>query len=313
MESAFALRGVLGYDQPDAAARLVFSEGDGLSGLIVDRYGDFLAVQVTALAMALRLPQIVPMLVELVRPQGVLLRTERDIVRAEGLELAPGLAWGRLPDRPVEIVDQGLRYEVDLAEGQKTGLYLDQRENRTAAARYMSGRRMLDMFCYTGGFSLSAAVGKVREVRGFDSSQRAVAQAQANAQRNGLNNLRFESGDAFETLHAMKTAGERFDGIVLDPPKFARSRAAVEDALRAYARLNRLAINVLRQRDPGDLQLFGPRHPRRLFLHARQRGPAERPRHPGARTARRLARPSRIGHLPGNRVPEVLYLPCVVT
>jgi len=246
LESALRLRSVLGYDQPEGAARLVFSEGDGLSGLIVDRYGDYLVIQVTALAVANRLPLIVPMLVELVRPQGILLRTERDIVRAEGLDLVPGLAWGQIPEGPIEILDQGLRYSVDLAEGQKTGLYLDQRENRTVTARYMNDRRMLDMFCYTGGFSLSAAaVGKAREVLGFDSSQRAVAQAQTNAERNGLHNVRFECGDVFDTLHALKTAGEQFDGIVLDPPKFARSRGAVEDALRAYARLNRLAIDLL--------------------------------------------------------------------
>ena len=246
LEAALRLRSVLGYDQPEGAARLVFSEGDGLSGLVVDRYRDYLVVQVTALALAVRLPQIVPMLVELARPQGVLLRSERDIVRAEGLDLTPGLSWGSMPQGPVEILDQGLRYTVDLAEGQKTGLYLDQRENRTAAARYMTGRRVLDMFCYTGGFSLAAAaLGKAREVLGLDASQRAVGQAQANAERNGLDNVRFESGDAFDALHSLKTGGQQFEGIVLDPPKFARSRNAVEDALRAYARLNRLAIDVL--------------------------------------------------------------------
>ncbi len=130
-------------------------------------------VQVTALAMAMRLPQIMPMLVELARPQGILLRTERDIVRAEGLEIEPGLAWGTSPDGPVEIVDHGLRYEVDLAAGQKTGLYLDQRENRAAAARYFRDRRVLDMFCYTGGFSLAAALlGKAREAKGSTRARR---------------------------------------------------------------------------------------------------------------------------------------------
>ncbi len=246
LEAALQLRSVLGYDSPEGAARLIFSEGDGLSGLIVDRYADYLVVQVTALALAVRVPQIVPMLVDLASPQGIVLRSERDIVRAEGLDLAAGLQWGRMPEGPLEIFDQGLRFAVDLAEGQKTGLYLDQRENRTAAARYMNGRRVLDMFCYSGGFSLAAAsAGKAREVLGFDTSQRALAQAQANAQRNGLGNVRFESGDVFDTLHALKTAGERFGGVVLDPPKFARSRGGVEDALRAYARLNRLAIDVL--------------------------------------------------------------------
>jgi 23S rRNA (cytosine1962-C5)-methyltransferase len=102
------------------------------------------------------------------------------------------------------------------------------------------------MFCYTGGFSLAAsAIGKANEVIGYDSSQRAVAQARVNAERNGAGNVRFECGDAFETLHALKAASERFDGLVLDPPKFAKSRAAVDDALRAYARLNRMALEVL--------------------------------------------------------------------
>ncbi len=253
LETAFALRNVLGYGKPDGAARLIFSEGDGLSGLIVDRYRDYLVVQVTALAMAVRLPQILPMLVELSQSAlvvpalaGILLRTERDIVKAEGLEIEPGLQWGVAPGGAVEIVDYGLRYDVDLLTAQKTGLYLDQRENRVAAARYMRDRRVLDMFCYTGGFSLAAAIlGKAREVQGFDASQRAVAQAEVNAARNAVSNARFQCGDAFEILHALKAAGERFDGIVLDPPKFAKSRGAVDDALRAYARLNRMALDVL--------------------------------------------------------------------
>jgi 23S rRNA (cytosine1962-C5)-methyltransferase len=246
LETAFALRDMLGYNQPEGASRLVFSEGDGLSGLIVDRYRDYLVVQVTALAVAMRLPQIVPMLVELASPQGIFLRTERDIVKAEGLQIDTGLHWGQMPNGPIEIIDYRLHYEVDLAAGQKTGLYLDQRENRAAAARYMRDRRVLDMFCYTGGFSLAAAVlGEAREVRGFDTSQRAVAQAHANAVRNVAGNVQFECGDAFETLHALRTAGEKFDGVVLDPPKFAKSRGAVDDALRAYARLNRAALDVL--------------------------------------------------------------------
>ncbi len=287
LESAWQLRSVLGYDQPEGAARLVFSEGDGLSGLVVDRYGEYLVVQVTALALAVRLPQIVPMLVDLARPQGILLRTERDIVRAEGLDLAPGLAWGRMPEGPVEILDQGLRYGVDLAEGQKTGLYLDQRENRTAAARYMNGRRVLDMFCYTGGFSLAAAaLGKAREVLGFDSSQRAVAQARANAQRNGLGNVRFESGDAFDDL-ARPEDGRR--AIRRRRARPAEIRPQPRGRGRCLAGLRPLESPGHRRaragRNPGDLQLFGPRDPRRFLLHAGQRGPAKRPRHPGARNS----------------------------
>ncbi|MGA2034049.1 MAG: class I SAM-dependent rRNA methyltransferase [Thermoguttaceae bacterium] len=251
LEKALKLRQRLGYGDPEGAARLVFSEGDGLSGLIVDRYAGYLAVQVTALAMAVRLPQIAALLVDLVRPQGIMLRTEPDIVRAEGLDLRDGPCWGQMPEGPLPVRDQGLWYAVDLAEGQKTGLYLDQRENRKAAARYVAGQRVLDMFCYTGGFGLAAAaLGRAREVLGFDSSQKALAVAGANAQRNGLSNVHFAQGEAFDTLQSLAAAGERFGAVILDPPKFARKRSAVDDALRAYQRLNRLALGLL---EPGGI------------------------------------------------------------
>ena len=212
----------------------------------MDRYGPYLSIQVTALAVALRLPQIVPLLVELTRPQGIVMRSERGIVRAEGMELPDGPYWGTMPDGPIIVREHGLEYAVDLAQGQKTGLYLDQRENRLAAASYFRGRRLLDMFCYAGGFSLvAAACGGAREALGVDSSAKAIALAQANAQRNGLDNVRFQLGDCFQTLQSLRSAGERFDAVVLDPPKFARSRRAVDEALRAYHWLNRLAVELL--------------------------------------------------------------------
>jgi 23S rRNA (cytosine1962-C5)-methyltransferase len=265
LEAAVQLRRQLGYDDPAGAARVVFSEGDGLSGLIVDRYADYLAVQVTAQAMAVRLPQIVPMLVELVRPKGIMIRTERGVSRTEGIELRDGPYWGdcpnfrvsengtvpfsQTPDGPLVIVDHGLKYEVDLAEGQKTGFYLDQRENRVAAARYFRDCRVLDAFCYSGGFSLTAsALGGAREVLGIDTSLRAVALAESNARRNGIENVRFQQGDGFDALQSLLDAGERFGGVVLDPPKFARSRGALDEALRAYHWLNRLGVALL---EPG--------------------------------------------------------------
>jgi 23S rRNA (cytosine1962-C5)-methyltransferase len=251
LAAAVGFREQLGYGDPREAARLVFSEGDGLSGLVVDRYADFLAVQVTALAMAVRLPQIAALLVELTRPQGIMIRTERGISRAEGIELRDGPYWGKTPDGPLVIVDNGLQYEVDLAEGQKTGFYLDQRENRAAAARYFRARSVLDMFCYSGGFSLAAAaLGGAREVLGIDTSQRAVALAQANARRNEIANVHFQCGDAFPTLELLVRSGRRFGGVVLDPPKFARSRRALDEALRAYHWLNRLGVGLL---EPGGI------------------------------------------------------------
>lgn len=246
LQSAVALRRLLGYEDPEGACRLVFSEGDGLSGLIVDRYAGWLVVQVTALAMQKRLGVLAPLLAELVQPRGIVFRTDRIMARAEGMEVRDGLAWGDPPPPRIPIIDGGLHLEVDLAEGQKTGIYLDQRENRRAAAKYMAGRRVLDMFCYQGGFSLAArAWGQAAECLGYDTSEKAVAEARAAACRNGLDGLRFETGEAFQTLQTLYERGEHFGAVVLDPPKFARGRKTLEDALRAYHWLNRLAMSVL--------------------------------------------------------------------
>jgi 23S rRNA (cytosine1962-C5)-methyltransferase len=246
LENAIHLRRELGYDDPQGAARLVFSEGDGLSGLIVDRYTDYLAVQVTSLGMASRLPTIAPLLMDLAGAKGIVIRTEKGVKQAEGLELRDGPYCGETPPGAIEIAENGLRFAVDLTEGQKTGCYLDQRENRKAAASYMRGRKVLDVFCYNGGFSLAAAaLGGAAEVLGVDASAKAVAAAERNAQTNGVANVRFQSGDAFETLEQLAERGENFQAVILDPPKFARSRSSLPDALRAYHWLNRLALKVL--------------------------------------------------------------------
>ncbi len=251
LEKALQFRRQLGYDDPRGAARLVFSEGDGLSGLIVDRYADYIAVQANALAMAVRLPLIVSSLVELTGARGVVLRTERGINRVEGLELRDGPYCGEAPVGHLEIVENGLHYCVDLAEGQKTGFYLDQRENRKIASGYFRGCRVLDMFCYSGGFSLAASVlGGAREVVAVDSSDKALALAEANARLNSATNIRFQCGEGFEILESLVSTGERFDAVILDPPKFARSRRGVKDALQAYHWLNRLALAVL---EPGGI------------------------------------------------------------
>jgi 23S rRNA (cytosine1962-C5)-methyltransferase len=252
IEAAVALRKELGLDDRAGAARLVNSEGDDLSGLIVDRYGEYLAVQVTALAMAKRLEMFCDVLESAVGPRGILLRgAERGLAKLEGLALPDRLMRGAAPSGPIFVHEHGLRFGVDLAEGQKTGYYLDQRDNRHAAARYARGRRVLDMFCYSGGFAVACAVsGGARSVLAVDASGRAVALARANAQLNGAANVTVEESDAFEKLDALAAAGERFGMIVLDPPKFARSRAAVDDALRAYHRVNRVAVGLL---EPGGI------------------------------------------------------------
>jgi 23S rRNA (cytosine1962-C5)-methyltransferase len=246
IETAIRFRRELGYDDPRGAARLIFSEGDGLSGLIVDRYADFLTVQITSFGMALRLPEIAPMLMELSGAKGIVLRTEKGVKQAEGLELCDGPHCGETPQETVEIVEHGLRYAVDLLEGQKTGCYLDQRENRKAAAGYFRGRRVLDICCFGGGFAIAAeALGNAADVLGIDASAKAVAAAEQNAARNGVKNVRFRTGDAFKSLEQFVESGETFEAVILDPPKFARSRRSLEEALRAYHWLNRLAVKTL--------------------------------------------------------------------
>ena len=157
LEGAIALRRLLGLMNPGQACRLVFSEGDGLSGCIVDRYDRWLILQLTSLGLAQRRELLVDLLMELLQPAGIYLRTERGIGQMEGLEIQDGLLRGQVPAPPIRIDDDGLTFLVNLAEGQKTGFYLDQRDNRVATARLASGRRVLDAFCYSGGFGLHCA------------------------------------------------------------------------------------------------------------------------------------------------------------
>jgi 23S rRNA (cytosine1962-C5)-methyltransferase len=246
LAAALHLRGpILGLDGPGRGCRLVFSEADGLSGLTVDRYDRWLVAQFTGLGLAVRRHLLAELLVDLVRPEGIELRTERGIGQLEGLELQDGPLWGNVPAEPVTIEENGLRFLVHLSAGQKTGSYLDQRDNRRAAAALAGGRRVLDAFCYSGGFGLCAARAGAREVVGVDVSAPALELARANAQLNGLANLSFVRADVFAQMQALAEAGERFGMVVLDPPKFARARHAVEEALRGYRRLQTLALRML--------------------------------------------------------------------
>ncbi|HZU36539.1 MAG TPA: class I SAM-dependent rRNA methyltransferase, partial [Gemmataceae bacterium] len=246
LEAAIRLRrDVLKLDRPGQACRLVFSEADGLSGLTVDRYDRWLVAQFTALGLAQRREMFARLLVELTGAAGVYLRTERGIGQLEGLELHDGPLAGSVPESPIVIQEHGVRFLVHLAEGQKTGFYLDQRDNRQAVARLAGGRRMLDAFCYTGGFGLHAAAAGATEVLGLDVSEPALALARENARLNELNNTTFRRTDVFAGLDELLQSGERFGVVVLDPPKFARARGAVDEALRGYRRLQTLGVRLL--------------------------------------------------------------------
>ncbi len=250
IENAVALRQQLHLFSKKTGCRLINSEGDNLSGVIVDQYGPYLAVQVTALAMAERLDMICDSLERIVQPKGILLRgAERGLGKLEGLHLPDRLLRGEPPDGPIFVEEHGLRFGVDLTEGQKTGYYLDQRENRQAASRYAAGRRVLDMFCYSGGFGVASAVsGNASSVLSVDSSIKAISRARANAELNNATTMTVEQADAFEKLASLDEENAKFGMVVLDPPKFARSRASASDALRAYHRINRLGVDLL---EPG--------------------------------------------------------------
>jgi 23S rRNA (cytosine1962-C5)-methyltransferase len=246
LNAAIRLRHILGLDLPGHGCRLVFSEGDGLSGLVVDRYDRWLVAQFTALGMARRRELIAEILAELTGAEGIYLRTERGVGSLEGLELQDGPLWGQQPPGPITIQENGVQFLVNLAEGQKTGFYLDQRDNRQAVARLAAGRRVLDAFCYSGGFGLHAARAGAESVLGLDQSVTALELARENARVNGLDGrMRFQRGDVFDDLAILADGGEKFGLIVLDPPKFARARNAVDEALRGYRRLQALALRLL--------------------------------------------------------------------
>jgi len=242
---AIGLRDSLQMRGPGRGCRLVFSEADGLSGCTTDEYGGWLTVQFTALGLAQRRDLIADVLNELVRPRGIYLRTEKGVGVLEGLELHDGLLSGDLPPADLSIEENGLTFLVNIAEGQKTGFYHDQRDNRQAAARLAAGRTVLDAFCYTGGFGLHAAKAGATSVECIDVSEPALALGRRNAERNGLSNVTFTRADVFRHLETLVKEGRRYGVLVLDPPKFARNRAAIPEALRGYRQLLKQSIRLV--------------------------------------------------------------------
>jgi len=225
--------------QNSDAHRLVFSEGDLLSGLIVDRYGTYLALQTLSQGMDRARDLIVDCLQELLAPAGILARNDASVRKLEGLPLEVVTLAGEIPER-VHIRMNGLQLDADLLHGQKTGVYLDQRENYLAAGRWARGR-VLDCFSSSGGFALHAAA-QAESVEAVDSSAGALATAEANARANGIANINFRQADVFEFLSGLE---RRYSMVVLDPPAFAKSRRAVADAARGYKDINLRALRLL--------------------------------------------------------------------
>ena len=224
------------------AYRLLHAEADGIPGLIVDRYGEYLVLQVGSAAVEERLGWILGALGELLSPRGVLLRGDSAARKREGLDTTVRVLYGEVPGSVI-ISEGSVRYRADLWSGQKTGGLLDQRDNRLAAGRYARGR-VLDVFSYAGGFALHAAR-RSETVEAVDSSGPALEAARANARLNGLHNITFTRKSAFDLLRERSDAGEGFDTVVLDPPAFAKTKRELPKARRAYKEINLRAIKLL--------------------------------------------------------------------
>ena len=240
LEQAIRFRETLDIDA--TAYRLVHGEADLLPSLIVDRYGDFLVLQALSQGVDRLLPEFVQLLVDLLQPAGILARNDPRVRLLEGLEQRVDVLHGTVPDQ-IEIREGLVNYLVDPYRGQKTGLFLDQRENRLAAARYAHGR-LLDAFSYNGGFALALAPA-CDEVTAIDISEDAVARIRANAERNGLANVQARAMNVFDELRELERRGEQFETIVLDPPAFAKNKASVRKALSGYKEINLRALKLL--------------------------------------------------------------------
>lgn len=249
LDRALDLRRTMpGSSQLDAV-RLVFSEADFLSGLIVDRFQSHLVVQVTAAAILPWLDQIAQRLKDQYNPESISLQIDERTARSEGIEPRSEVIQGVLPDSPIEIRENDLRWIIDLRQGQKTGYYLDQRDNRMAAARWTPpDAKVLDVCTYVGGFALTIARhANPSQIIAVDSSAKALEWAQSNAQRNELGDrVVWEQNDFYASLAQRLEKREQFDMIVLDPPRLAGSRDQVARALAAYHRLNYLAVRILK-------------------------------------------------------------------
>ena len=240
LAAAIAYRTALRIDA--TAYRLVHGEADLLPSLVVDRYGDYLVLQALSQGIDRLLPQIVELLVEIARPSGILARNDPRVRSLEGLEPHVTEVYGAVPPL-IDVREGRVRYEVDPWRGQKTGLFLDQRENRVAAAQYARGR-LLDAFSYNGGFALALAASCDR-VLAVDISEDAVARIAANAAHNGIGNVEARAMNVFDELRELERRGERFDTIVLDPPAFAKNKASVGKALSGYKEINLRALKLL--------------------------------------------------------------------
>ena len=248
LTAAAEMRDALELARDTNGYRLAFAESDRLPGLVVDRYGDWLSVQFLTLGVDARKEILVDLLMELFQPAGIVDRSDPVARRQEGLRTEGGLLAGRMPPEDLQIMEHGLRFPVDLLAGQKTGFYLDQRENRRLVARLARGKRVLNAFSFTGAFAVHALAGGAVHVTNVDTSMEALEGAETalrlnqfdpDAQAEGIH------GDVFQVLRGLRDEGRQFDMVILDPPKFARSKADLDGAARGYKDINLSGMRLL--------------------------------------------------------------------
>ncbi|MBZ4219692.1 MAG: class I SAM-dependent rRNA methyltransferase [Chlorobium sp.] len=243
---ALALREKIYTTAETNAYRLVHGESDGLPGLIVDRFNKAIVLQAFSAGMDIHLPLICDVLQELLNPTVIIVRNESPLRELEGLTLYKDIVRGEHSETIQTIFDSGISYEVNLFEGQKTGFFLDQRENRRIIRKFSEGADVLDVFTNDGGFALNALYGGARSAILIDASKEALQRAERNAQLNKFSEYSLVAADAFDTLDQMVESKEAFDLVVLDPPSFTKSRKNLPGALKAYKRLNKLGLQLIR-------------------------------------------------------------------
>jgi len=224
--------------------RVVFGESDLLPGLIVDKYSDYLSVQFLTLGMEVRKEMLVEILVDLFKPKGIYERSDVSVRKKEGLKEVKGLLYGAVPPKVI-VEENGLKIEVDIINGQKTGYFLDQKENRDNLKHYVKGKAVLDCFCNVGGFSLCASKYGAREITALDISLEAIEQVKRNAIINGYANINAVQTDVFEEMRKYKKEQRKFDVIILDPPAFTKSKDTVKAGYHGYRDINMLALKQI--------------------------------------------------------------------
>ncbi|WP_154124128.1 class I SAM-dependent methyltransferase [Grimontia hollisae] len=248
LQQAQGLRDVLAARDGLTGYRLIAAESDGLPGITIDRYGDFLVCQLLSAGAEAQKDNLVAALVDLYPACSIYERSDVSVRKKEGLKERTGVLHGDMPPASVVIEENGVKISVDITGGHKTGFYLDQRDSREAAVKYVNGKRVLNCFCYTGGFGLYALKGGAAEVINVDVSQPALDIAQSNAEMNGydLSKAQFVNADVFKLLREYRDAGELFDVVIMDPPKFAESKSQLAGACRGYKDINMLAMQILK-------------------------------------------------------------------